>query len=439
MLTRTHSSQSPERIVAFLDLGSAKITCMIVALAPWAGRDHDIGRPVPARMMGFASLRSQGVKAGQISNLAQAEAAIRAVVARAEEAANTRIEEVIVGVSCGRLKSANFRASTRVAGRAVRDADIEKVLLEGRAFSERDGRHLVHMSTLGYAVDQSAGVLDPRGMAGERLTAEIHAVTADDAPIRNLVCAIERCYLRVAGVVPLPYASGLSVVSEEEARLGVTCIDFGGGTTTIGIFAERQFVFCDAIAAGGFNLTLDLARQISAPLYEAERIKTVSGTLVAAASHVREPVLYRGLETEQSAPSSRTDKARVGEILRPRMNELLRLVEARIEASGFQALSGERVVLTGGGSELMGLGAYAAERLGKRVRVGRPRPFGQMPDTMTGPGYAGVTGLLQATVMPGLAASVRDGRQGTSSYLGRVGLWFKESFWDDEYQLADRA
>lgn len=92
-------------------------------------------------------------------------------------------------------------------------------------------------------------------------------------PLRNLTLLVERSYLRVAEVFAAPYASALATMTEEESRLGVAVVDMGGGTTTVAAFLEGQLVFADAIAVGGNYLSYDIARTLSTPLAEAERIK----------------------------------------------------------------------------------------------------------------------------------------------------------------------
>ena len=44
-----------------------------------------------------------------------------------------------------------------------------------------------------------AGIGDPRGLAGTTLGADLHTVTADEAPLRNLMHVVERSYLSACG------------------------------------------------------------------------------------------------------------------------------------------------------------------------------------------------------------------------------------------------
>ena len=75
--------------------------------------------------------------------------------------------------------------------------------------------------------------------------------------------AIERCHLDVEAVVATPYAAGLAALVDDEAEMGAVVVDFGGGTTTIGVFADGQLVHADAIAVGGNHVTMDIARGLT--------------------------------------------------------------------------------------------------------------------------------------------------------------------------------
>ena len=430
-----------ERIVTVLDVGTAKIACMVVALAPWAGRDHGIGRPLAARLLGVAHQRSSGIKAGVVVDLDKAEQAIRAAVARAERMAGLTIDEVIVTVSCGRPKSLNFSAKTRLRRGRVGEDDLVRLFNAGLGYAEQNGRIALQLAALSYGINGVKGIRAPAGMIGEELHADLHAVTVDAAALNNLIALVERSYLSVAGLVAAPYASGLATVTEEEARLGVTCIDIGAGTTSISVFAEGQFVFSDAVAIGGGHLSYDIARALSTPLNEAERIKTLYGTLVAAGSSEYEPVPYPVIGRD-NVEMHQTTQAKLRQVIRPRIEEILTLVAERLAASGCERLAGERVVLTGGASQLTGLGAFAAHFLGKAVRIGRPSPFGAAPDNVTGPAFASLIGLVHATLLPNqsfVGSALGKADTAGMGYLGRMGHWFKESFWEDKEELATGA
>ena len=59
-------------------------------------------------------------------------------------------------------------------------------------------------------------------------------------------------------------------------------------------------------------------------------------------------------------------------IMRPRVEEILEEVRARLDAAGFDHLPSQQIVLTGGGSQIPGLDGLASKILGQQVRLGRP-------------------------------------------------------------------
>src|SRR5207247_6850415 len=99
--------------------------------------------------------------------------------------------------------------------------------------------------------------------------------------------AIERCALEVEAMATSPYVAGLSTLADDEADLGAAVIDMGAGTTTIAVFAGGRFIHADGFALGGRHVTMDIARGLNARVADAERIKTLYGSVLAGSSDER--------------------------------------------------------------------------------------------------------------------------------------------------------
>lgn len=415
------------RIVGVLDIGTVKTVCLIAAVGPWSkSQPHSEDR---MRVVGLAQQRSRGVTAGVITDLDKAEQTARATIAQAEAMAGVTLEEVVVSVSCGQLMSQNFMATADIAGGIVADDDLERLHVAGRGYASREGRSIVHLNHRGYRFDGGERVLEPRGMAAQRVTADWHAVTADDAPIQNLLMTVERCYLNTSHLFAAPYASGLATTTEEERQLGVTCIDFGGGTTTLSVFTDGDFIFTDSIAVGANHITCDIARALQTPLAEAERIKALYGTVVNAQSDEHETFSYP-LAGEEDGDVIQTTKAHLSHIIRQRFEAIAKLVEERISAAGIAPYAGEQIVITGGGSQLVGAGEFLSRCLRKRVRVGAPAPISGLPPGVASAAFATAVGLLEARTLKMVSGDVvkaakQDAR---SSYIDRLGDWLKQGF-----------
>jgi cell division protein FtsA len=419
-------------IVSILDIGTTKICCLIASLKPRDPVEALRGRTHSIEILGFGHQRSRGIKSGVVTNLDQAEQAIRLAVDAAERMAGVTVESLIVNVSCGRLASETYTASVGVAGREVAESDIGRVLSAGRRHSVTPGRSVVHSLPIGYSLDGDGGIADPRGMIGQRLGIDMHVVTGETPPLSNLELCINRCHLSIEAIVASPYASGLSVLVDDEAELGCAVIDFGGGTTTMAVFSRGEFVHVDAVAVGGHHITTDIARGLSTKIEHAERLKTMYGSALPSVSDERDVLSVPPIGDDSDVPNQ-VPRAVMTRIIRPRIEEILELARDRLNASGYAPMVGRRMILTGGASQLTGLAEAARRILVRNVRLGRPLGIAGMPEVAKGPAFSTAVGLL---IYPQVAEMEQfdGGREipmsltGTGGYLARVGQWFRESF-----------
>jgi cell division protein FtsA len=425
---------SPRRsaLVAALDIGTSKIACIIARLRPHPPQQILTRRSHAVEVVGFAHTGARGTKAGGVVNLAEAEDAIRHAVDSAERMASVEIESVVLSISAGRLASALFAAEIDVAGSAVSAGDIARVLAAGGRQSRRDGRAVLHSLPVSYSIDGANGIRDPRGMLGARFGVDMHIATADIAAARNLILAVERCHLSVEAMVASPYVAGLSVLADDEADLGAAVIDMGAGTTTMAVFLGGRFVHCEGFALGGLNVTMDIARGLNTGIADAERIKTLYGSVLIGGSDEADMIAVPPISGDEREQAQFVSRASLVHIVKPRVEEILEMVRDRLAVSLFASEPRGRVILTGGASQLNGLPELAARILGRPVRTGRPLGIAGLPDSAKGAAFAAAAGLLvypQAAHLEHFEA--RGGRylmNGTGGYLARVGQWLRQSF-----------
>ena len=366
-----------------IDIGSTKAVCLIA-------RIESDGSP---RVLGFGWQRGRGVKGGSIVDLEEAERAIRAAVGQAEEMADTRIPGAIVNLSCGQPDSRQLNIQWGIGGRAVTENDLRAILHEGRRRTSEEGRETVHAIPLGFTVDATPGVDDPRSMICDTLGARLHMVSASQASLRNLGACLMRCDLEVEELVSAPFAAGLATLVEDEKQLGATVIDMGGGTTSLAVFSEGHLIHTAQIAVGGGQVTNDLATVLSTPVAHAERIKTLHGSVHGGADDDREYLPVPQLGEDEHA-LARVPRTMVVNIIKPRIEETFEMVRDRLDAAGLGKEGGSRVVLTGGASQLVGVRELAARVLDRQVRVGRPLPVRGLAEAASGPAFATAIGLL---------------------------------------------
>jgi cell division protein FtsA len=419
-------------LVAALDIGSSKVACLIARLRPHGPQQVLTRRSHSIEVVGFGHTGARGMKAGAVINLAQAEEAIRQAVDSAERMAAVEIDSVVLSISSGRLAGELFAADVDIIGSGVSEGDIARVLAAGSRHSQRDGRAVLHSLPVGYSIDGADGIRDPRGMVGGRFGVDMHVATTDVAAARNMMLAVERCHLAVEAMVASPYVAGLAILADDEADLGAAVIDLGAGTTTMAVFERGRFVHVDGFALGGQHVTLDIARGLNARVADAERIKTLYGSVLSGGTDERDMITVPPISEDERESAQFVSRATLVQIVKPRVEEILEMVRDRLAASAFAAEPRGRVILTGGASQLAGLPDLAGRILGRPVRIGRPLGIAGLPDAAKGAAFAVAAGLL---VYPQAAhlehfepRRKRYANTGTGGYFARVGRWLRESF-----------
>lgn len=419
-------------VVTVLDVGSNKVCCVVARLKPQDESHVLKGRTHSARVIGIGHQKSQGVKSGMVVDLDQAEQAIRLAVDAAERMAGLTVDSLIVNLTAGRLKSETFSATVNLGGHEASSDDVSRVLTAGARQALKVEREVVHSLATGFSLDGERGVRDPSGMIGETLGVDMHVVTADSTPLRNLELCINRSHLSVEGLVATPYASGLAALIDDELEIGAVCVDMGGGTTTISIFADGKLVHVDSIPLGGNHVTMDLARGLSSRLEDAERLKVMHGSALPGTADDRDVVSVQPIFDDGGVPLQ-VPRSVMARIVRARIEETLEIVRDRLAKSRFGNVAGRRIVLTGGAAQLTGLPEAARRILGHNVRIGRPLGVAGLPETAKGPAFSTVVGLL---IYPQVAAfetnRTRSGSglrlTGTGGRFQRVSQWLRDSF-----------
>ncbi len=419
-------------LVAVLDIGSTKICCVIARLSPRPEGGRALrGRTHVVEVIGFGYGPSSGIKSGVITDIEKAEQAVRTVVGMAERAAGLTVQSVVVNVTAGRLGSETFSAAVNLGGQEVERADIQRVLRAVNERSVRPERSIVHALPIGYSLDGQKGVRDPRGMVGESLSVDVTVVSAETLAMRNIELVLHRCHLQIEALVATPYASGLSTLVDDEAQLGVACLDMGGATTTVAVFADGQLIYTDAIAIGGHHLTLDIARQLGVSVADAERLKTMYGSVLPGQADERDLIAIVPVGAMADEAPGQIPRSHITRVLRPRIEETLTAVKDRMQATGMMDVCGRRFVLTGGASELTGLPEVGRRMLARNIRNGRPMGIAGLPEMAKGAAFATVAGMLiypqvcgQEYAEPRRTAKLT----GTDGYLARVGNWLRTSF-----------
>jgi len=366
--------------LASIDVGTTKV-CTTLA-------EVDDGDGV--RVIGVGIAPSQGLHKGLVVNINEAGESIRQSVRKAEQSSARKIESAYVGVTGRHVSSLNNRGVVAITrnDRLVRPEDLKRVLSCAQSVQVPGDRKLLHVIPRGYSIDGQTGVKNPIGMHGFRLDVETHLITAAVASVQNLVKCIRGIGIDIDDLILEPLASSEAVLTEDEKQAGVILADIGGGTTDIAVFREGSIWHTAILPVAGYQLTRDISIGLGLPFDVAEQMKKKYGSVM--------PVYDTKVETtsaiaEDGHGVSHQDLC---EIIRARVEEIIRLILLEMPQSEYEALVPAGLVLTGGSSNLSGIETLGRNILQLPVRVGIPANMYGISDTLRDPAYATSVGLL---------------------------------------------
>jgi cell division protein FtsA len=388
-------------VLAGLDVGTSKVCALVAESAA----DGSIG------LLGHGVVPCAGLRKGVVVNIEATVEAIRMAVAEAEKSSGARIGSAVVGVAGAHIRGLNSHGIVAVRGGEVTGRDVERVIDAARAVAIPLDRQVLHALPQQFAVDDQDGVRDPVGMAGVRLEARIHIVTAAQSYSQNLNKCCERAGVTPGELMFEPLASADAALFPEERELGVALIDIGGGTTDVIVFLNSAVMHTAVLPIGGNHLTGDVAAGLRTPISDAERLKISHGVATNLIVGRDEMVQVPGVGGREPRVIARR---LLGEIIEPRMEEIFAMAQRELIRSGVSDNLASGVVLVGGTSLLEGTQELAERIFNLPVRRGLPINLKGMPEELMKPMYTTAAGLM-------LHAGHGRGHQNGLARYGRIG------------------
>ncbi len=421
--------------LAVLDIGTSKIACLIISFDEYGRKfeNEEVGSMIGQssfQIIGSSLVMSKGVRFGEIVNMKDTERAIRSAIHKAQEMAKQRVDHVIACLSGARPTSHDFGGSIDLHNNVVKESDVARVLSNCNIPVIGGDREVLHAQPVNFTLDNRTGLRDPRGQMGNSLSVDMHLVSVDSISIRNIINAIYRCDLELAGIVYSAYASALATLVEDEQELGAACVDLGGGTSGISIFTQKHMVHAESVCLGGDHITNDISKGLQIPLADAERIKTLKGGVLATSVDDAEKLDIGGSTGDWEYDRRHFNRSELIGIMRPRVEEIIEEVRDRLLKVGFQQLGSQKIVLTGGTSLIPGIVDLAGRIFGSQVRLGRPVRLSGLKERNSGPSFASVVGLSQIATHP--QDEYWDfqisGNSGRANSFRNFGKWISENW-----------
>lgn len=381
-----------DRVITALDIGSSKITTIIVA----ALKEEKLS------VIGVSTVPAKGLRKGQIVDIEETVTAISQSVDGAERMAGASVGSAIISLGGAHVQSQNSKGVVAVAEPEgeITPTDVSRVIDAAKAVSLPSSREILHVLPRDFTVDGQEGIKDPLGMTGVRLEVETQIVTGATTAIRNLAKCVNEVGIDIEAMIFSGLASSEAVLSDTEKELGVVLVDIGAGTVDIAIWVDGALAFSAVLPVGARNVTNDIAVGLRVSLESAEKIKLFLSQKDKPKLGVPDkPLDELDLSSLNLAEEVKkiSRKTLIEGIIKPRLLEIFTFAGMEIQKSGFGGMTPAGVVITGGGAETVGIIDACRQRLAMPCRIGMPlegTKLTGLTDELNSPQFSTSIGLI---------------------------------------------
>jgi len=368
-------------MIVGLDIGTSKVVCIV----------GEVNQEGEVEVVGIGAQPSRGLKKGVVVNIESTVQSIQRAVQEAELMAGVEIHSVYAGIAGSHVKSMNSHGIVAIKDKEVTQADVERVIDAARAVAIPADQKILHVMPQEFIIDAQEGIREPVGMSGVRLEAKVHLITGAVSAAQNIVKCVRRCGLEVDDVILQQLASSEAVLNDDEKELGVCLVDMGGGTTDMAVFTDGAIRHTAVIPIAGDQVTNDIAVALRTPTQHAEEIKLKYG---CALRQIANPDETLEVPSVGDRPPRSLSRQTLADVIEPRYEELLSLVQAELRRSGLEDLVAAGVVMTGGAAKMEGVIGLAEEVFHTPVRLGVPQYVSGLVDVVRNPVHSTGVGLL---------------------------------------------
>lgn len=346
-----------QRIVASLDVGSNKIVCLI-------GYINAMGKVF---IKGIGHQQSRGIQNGRITNKKEAEKSIISTISLAEKIAGYSIQSITINISTSEVSSSTINTNLQLNGKEVKNTNIATILKDIRDILKKEGKEIVHLMPLQYALDNNI-VESPYGMEAENLRITFHLLSTTKNNLVKIKDCMKTMMVNINNYVSNGYATSLSVLEETEKELGVMILDIGYNSTNISIVYNNKYVYEGNINIAGDNITKDISTILKTTYFTAEKIK-VMNTNFTISKKDEDELIKINIDTDEDFTASQNKISLINNIAKARIEEIVELALAKLKENQLQNVP-KYVVITGGTSLIPGIDMFISSIAGLETRIG---------------------------------------------------------------------
>jgi cell division protein FtsA len=352
-----------DEAILTLDIGTTKVNATVA--------HNDLSNRI--NILGFATVKSAGINKGSIVDLDLATESILEAIKLASQSSSATIDEVYVSISSVHTKCIRSNGAININSGQITTKEVSKVLdmvsYNANIIPDHD---VIQVLPLKFKIDNTTEVENPLKMHGTRLEVSANIISAHKSVLTNIKSILSRINIENIKFISNGYAAALSLVKDDQKKLGVMIFDLGGSVSELTLFKNDSIIYSDSLPIGSENISNDLSILLHTPYQAANMIKNQYGTLLplnisnldnadTQITKVKIPILGNESQT------SEIPLAHIQPIIHARVEELLFLIKDKINNSGLENYMDGGIILTGGLTNLQGI-----EQLTKKIFTNIP-------------------------------------------------------------------
>ena len=367
-----------------LDIGSANIKTVIA---------QEVPEESLLRVIGVGVAPTTGVRRGAIIDMEDALHAISVSIDQAEKMAGIPVESVTVNISGTEIFSQSAQGVVAVgkADGEVLEDDIARVIHAAQTVAVPLNKEILHVLPRSYRLDDQKNIKDPQGMHGVRLEVDTLIIGGSSSHLKNIARCIEQLGISISGFTVDPLAAATAVLTRKQKELGVAVVNIGSATTSLSVFEEGDLLHATVLPIGASHITNDIAIGLRTSVDVAEQVKLLYGTALVDDVDADEDIDLSQIDSQEDGLVSRHH---VAEIIEARVEEILHFVNDELKTIGRAGLLPAGVIITGGGSKLVGIIEMTKDIFRLPAQIGYPKPLGGILDRVDDPEFSTVVGLV---------------------------------------------
>ncbi len=385
---------------AGLDAGSSHTRCLIGLVE----NSH-------VRLLGGGIAESDCWLKGRLADQRGLTESVRGAVAEAERTAGVSVDSVVAGIGGVTVQGANYRGVYEMGRpREIDAVDVRYAVEKAARVQLPSDRVLLHVFPQDFAVDGRAGYRNPRGIAGSRLEAFVHLITASAQEHQSLIGAVNHASLEVEDTMYEPLAAAYAAILPEQREQGTALVDIGSHSTDMVVYLGEALLHSASLAVSGDHFTRDLCHRLSVSFEDGRQLKEECGCAILGLTSDNCVV---AVPSPDDRPPRETTRYEMNRVLEARARELFLFVRREIANSGMEEGLMDGIVLAGDGANLPGMCDMAEQVLNCEARNGLPAGIEDWPADLNDPAWTTAAGLM-------MYSARLKGEDGEPGFFGRL-------------------